>query len=593
MPSPADVRPTTGHRLLPLGPIAALAAFFWWPRAEHIPALGVAFLAASGGLFVWWAWLAARLRRKDFALVVEVTLPHVLQTLAYASILVYWSWYWQPIADAAPLIAAQIVFALAFDMLLSWSRRHPYSLGLEPFSLVFAINLFLRFVDDRFALQFALIAVGLLARELIRWQRDGQRVAIFSPASFSLAVASVVLLTTQTTSLTWGAPISTELFLPPQIYLFIFAVALPGAWLSGLTMVTLSAVVTTYAFSAAYLRLTGTYFFIDSHVPIAFFLAMHVLVGDASTLPRSTAGRVAFGVLYGLAAVGLYTLLSAMGAPTFYAKLLPVPLISLLVRLIDRWTLAAPIDPAETSPANSRGPMRRRLAYTALWIVVFGALSTIQAVGDAHPGHSLLFWKNACTSGHVRACRVELQILAADCGKGSPWACHESGVVMARQHLGSDTEIRRAFDTACAAGFDPGCRNRFQIQSGQIRSADPNAADYPILLATGKGVTRAGSDDEILSRGCESGWVEACGLRGLMLVASTEPGPGRRAEGIALLTRACDAGHAQSCSNLAFAYKRGDGVVPSLVKMRELLQRACELGMADACAWLAVESAEK
>lgn len=127
------------------------------------------------------------------------------------------------------------MFAYAFDLLLSWSRKHPFVLGLGPFPIIYSTNLFLRFRDDWFYLQFLMVAVGLLAKEFIRWNRDGRQVHIFNPSSLPLAVFSLGLI------------------LPPQIYLFIFLVALPGQFMFRVTTMTLPAVLTTYLCSQIYL----------------------------------------------------------------------------------------------------------------------------------------------------------------------------------------------------------------------------------------------------------------------------------------------------------------------------------------------------
>jgi hypothetical protein len=110
-------------------------------------------------------------------------------------------------------------------MLLTWSRRDTHLLTFGPFPIIFSINLFLRFRDDLFALQFVMVAIGFLAKEFIRWNKDGRRVHIFNPSSFPLAVVSTVLLLTNTTNLTWGEDIATQLFRPPHIYLFLFLVS--------------------------------------------------------------------------------------------------------------------------------------------------------------------------------------------------------------------------------------------------------------------------------------------------------------------------------------------------------------------------------
>ena len=107
-----------------------------------------------------------------------------------AAIFVYWGWYWPPVYESAYLIAAQLVFAYAFDMLLGWSRRDTYTLGLGPFPVIFSINLFLWFTPDWFWLQLLMVAAGFAAKELVRWRRDGRDVHIFNPSSFPLAVAS-------------------------------------------------------------------------------------------------------------------------------------------------------------------------------------------------------------------------------------------------------------------------------------------------------------------------------------------------------------------------------------------------------------------
>ena len=90
---------------------------------------------------------------------------------------------------------------------------------------------------------------------------------------------------------------------------------------------TMSAVVTTYLFGLGYFALTGVYYFYDAYVPIAVFLGIHFLFTDPSTAPRTERGRIMFGVLYGLGIVMLYGLLGDAGLPTFYDKLLLVPVL--------------------------------------------------------------------------------------------------------------------------------------------------------------------------------------------------------------------------------------------------------------------------
>src|SRR6185503_2637762 len=112
--------------------------------------------------------------------------------------------------------------------------------------------------------------------------------------------------------------------------------------------------------------------FYDSYIPIAVFLGMHLLFTDPSTSPRTELGRVIFGALYGLSTVALYALLGRAGLPTFYDKLLQVPVLNLSIKLIDR---------AARSPRLQRmdpgrlgrwlAPRQRHLAYMSVWALVF------------------------------------------------------------------------------------------------------------------------------------------------------------------------------------------------------------------------------
>ena len=175
-------------------------------------------------------------------------------------------------------------------MLLGWSRRDSYTLGFGLFPVVFSINLFLWFKPEWFYLQFVMVALGLAAKEFIRWNKDGRRVHIFNPSSFPLAVFSLVLLATGTSAITWGKEIASTQFYPPHMYLILFLIGLPGQLFFGVTSMTMSAVVSTYVFGRLYFAATGIYFFYDSYIPIAVFLGMHLLFNDPSTSPRTELG---------------------------------------------------------------------------------------------------------------------------------------------------------------------------------------------------------------------------------------------------------------------------------------------------------------
>ena len=464
-------------------------------------------LVAAAAIVSWNALVIFRRRsaKRILTIAVDLRAQHYLQACAQGSVLIYWGWHWRPVYDGMPLLAAQLLFAYAFDMLLAWSRRDVYALGFGPFPVIFSINLFLWFKPDWFSFQFLMIAVGFAAKELIRWRRDGRSVHIFNPSSFPLALASLALILAGASDITRGQDIAISQFYPPQMYLMLFLVALPGQFLFGVASMTLSAVLTTYLCSLAYFAATGTYLFYDSYVPIAVFLGMHLLFTDPSTSPRSELGRLIFGGLYGLSSVGLYLLLGAIGVPTFYDKLLQVPVLNLSVTLLDRLASSRflePLDPRRIGRALA--PRQRHLAYIAVWATVFVALSATQGLGDRHPGQWLPFWEQACQNGLPRACAYLANLQSIYCGAGSGWACNESGIT---------GEMRASFERGCRLGFVPACRNAGRVGGADpgFERAPPTLADYPILLRGSKGPITDRSPAALQARACGQGWTSACG----------------------------------------------------------------------------------
>lgn len=496
---------------LPLVFIVGLLAFCAVPHIRDNANLQRAFVGSALVLLAWLGALAVGTTRRHLTFDVQLRPQHYLQALAHSAIFIYWGFYWPPIVDAAPLLAAQIVFAYAVDILLAWSRRDVYALGFGPFPIIFSTNLFLRFHDDWFALQFAMIALGIVVKELVRWRRDGRLVHIFNPSSFPLAVASLLLIVSGTTSITWGEDIATQLFLPPHIFVFIFLVSLPAQVKFGISTMTLSAVLATYAFSFGYFSATGTYYFIDDNIPIAVFLGMNLLFTDPSTSPGTELGRIMFGTIYGSSVVFLYWLLGAMGVPTFYDKLLQVPLMNLSVRAIDavvRSSALARLDPARLGAAWPR--LRRHLAYTALWVITFGALTFTQGLGDLHPGHHVPFWIRACDDGLRNGCSTLEDIELHYCGIGSGWACNDLGVLMTEGRVKDKTHAGQAFARACGFGSQVGCANARRSPGVAPRRADPGSADLTLVLREGKGALPPMSDLQLRQRACAQGWSAFC-----------------------------------------------------------------------------------
>ncbi len=389
------------------------------------------------------------------------------------------------------------------------------------------MNLFLWFKPDWFYLQFAMVALGLAVKDTIHWSREGRRVHIFNPSSFPLAVFSLVLLATGSSGITWGRDIASTQFFPPQMYLALFLIGLPGQFFFGVTSMTMSAVITTWLFGRLYFAATGIYFFYDSYIPIAVFLGMHLLFNDPSTSPRTEIGRIVYGALYGLSTVGLYELLGSAGMPTFYDKLLQVPLLNLSVQLIDRaarsrWFRV--LDPAALG--RSMLPRQRNLVYMGIWAAVFAILSATQGVGDRHPGQWLPFWRQACDDGRAYACPYLADLQLNACNRGSGWACNEAGLLdIALSRSGED--LRRLdpagaaepLDRGCELGFAAACRNLGTLtKGGALVSDSPTLKDYPIILRGSKGDIRERTSSDLYALACREGWPGTCDHAGI-----TEP----------------------------------------------------------------------
>jgi hypothetical protein len=305
------------------------------------------------------------------------------------------------------------------------------------------------------------------------------------------------------------------------MYLVLFLFGMPGQFFFGVTLMTMSAVVTTYLFGLAYFATTGIYFFYDSYIPISVFLGMHLLFTDPATAPRTESGRIFFGILYGLSTVVLYQLLGSFGMPTFYDKLLQVPLLNLSVRAIDsvaRSDFFRRFDLANLG--RSLAPRMRHVAFISVWALIFVGMSGAQGVGDSHPGQWLPFWQEACDAGRPYACPYLADLQAGYCERGSSWACNEAG----RLHITlwqSGEDLRRTdalgaaklFVRGCDLGNSTACDNLNVMKTGDgmIEASLPGLTDYPVILRGSKGEIRGRDPSALYALACNQGWPDACG----------------------------------------------------------------------------------
>ncbi|MDA1091665.1 MAG: hypothetical protein O3A25_00120 [Acidobacteria bacterium] len=497
--------------MIPLALTAGMLGLSFVPRVREHSTLIWSFWLAVVVLLVWLGWLRHHLQdAPPRGFDVALRKQHWIQAILHTSVYVYWGTYWPPVVHHFWLLVGQLLFCYAFDMLLAWSRRARYTLGFGPFPILFSTNLFLWFRDDWFYLQFLMLGVGFLGKEFVRWNRDGRRVHIFNPSAFSLGLFSLVLIVTGTTNLTWGDEIATTLNLAPQPYLFLFVLGLVPMYFFSITLVSAFSAAALFGLSALYMQIVGVPFFIDSEIPIAVFLGLHLLVTDPSTSPRTAPGKLIFGLLYGVTVFGLYELLGQFQQPTFYDKLLCVPLLNLAVQRIDQLAKKLPQTFLVGRAEGIAIPRRANLVHMAIWVAFFLLMAARGGADGRHTGDSLPFWQEACANDLRKGCATLALYEVLYCGDGSGWSCNEMGVHYVEGAIvDPDPEVAGAlFAQACQQGFQPGCRNAAN-PAVPVRG-DPARGDLRLLLSEGGLRLTDWSDAQLHARACEHGWAFAC-----------------------------------------------------------------------------------
>lgn len=514
--APESSKRITGRSLLAV-PALFTTAFFllsFLPRVQGNQTLVWSFWAATAVLAIWLVLMYVRTsasgNKKSFVLTAPKP-QHYIQAMVHLSVYTYWGWHWPPVQEHALLLLAQLLFAYAFDILMAWTRRDNYLLGFGPFPIIFSTNLFMWFRDDWFYLQFLMIAVGFMGKEFVRWNRDGKSTHIFNPSAFTLGLFSLVLILTSSTDITWGPQIASTLSLAPGIYTYLFLGGLVVMYFFSITLIAASAAAVLFGLSALYYAVTGVPYFLDSEIPTAVFLGLHLLVTDPSTSPRTPLGKLLFGILYGLGVFALYSILSAFGAPTFYDKLLCVPLLNLSVQWIDRAVQRL----RDNKPLERIGlgviPSRRaNLAHMSVWIVFFATMTLIGKTDGRHVGDSVPFWAQACVEGRASACDRLLLIESNYCADNSGWACNEIGAHYIRGDVAEQDPERALgfFARACELRFQAGCLNLLEPERAMV--ADPRAFDLRLLLREGGQNLLEMPETDLYQRACEHGWAYAC-----------------------------------------------------------------------------------
>ena len=593
------------------------------------PRLAWTFFTITALLLVWQGALFFRAggKSRGFAWEYVPVRSHYVQASVQFAIYVYWGWYWRNVYTEFPLILAQVAFLYAFDGLLTWSRGQTWRLGFGPWPIIFSTNLFMWFRDDWFWLQFLMVATGVVGKQFIRWKRDGKITHIFNPSAFGLTIFSLGLIFTGTTNHTWGQEIATTQGLPPHIYLEMFLCGMVVQYFFYVTLLTFSAAGMVALLSLIYTHITGVYLFVDSNIPIAVFLGLHLLMTDPATTPRSSIGRVVFGSLYGVGVFFGFIILNAVHVPEFYDKLIVVPFLNLLTPLLDRLA-ALGLAGKYTRWEAKASPYKMNLAFMSCWTAVFFIMLTTGFVDAPHPGATIGFWKKAAEENRPHAVEnlrlllneFEQQNLddstkmVGSIGAGGSQSreqmlgalCDQVATIYAEGKLlpVDPAKAARYFERACDYGNLNGCADlallhytTTNMQSGPevVRALDrleKSCAESPngqvcFLVGesyeSGRGhpVNKAKAR-QFYEQGAALGDLTAC-KSAARLQLTGEGGPVDSAAAARLLQKAVDQQDGPSCLYLARMYHQGDGVPKDEQRATALLEQACKLGVQPAC----------
>jgi len=530
---------TGGARLVAFPALLAcmLFLFLLLPRVHANSRLIEAFLLAGGSLLVFAAIVTQRVKHSSRVLEISFAAvkAHYVQAAVQATIYLWWGWHWQDVRAQAPLIVAQLVYVYALDGLIAFLRGRPWRIGFGPLPVIFSTNLLLWFRDDWFAMQFVMITAGVLGKEFVLWRRDGRLTHIFNPSVFGQSLMAIGLIATgMTTMATRGEEIASSFERLPHILLLLFGLGLIVQYHFSVTLMTVAATAALCAVNLIYTQVTGVYFFTTMNIGATIFLGLHLLVTDPATSPRTNVGRVIFGALYGLGYCALFQLFHDIGVPLFWDKLLPVPILNLLVPAIDAVARAGFVGRVETRWSSALSPKRLNLVHMTAWVLLFSGLLVSQFVEGKHEGRTLTFWRKSYEEGRHRAGERLLEMTLHGARKGNGESLNMLGKLYLEGDLVPRDEAAAVhfFAESCRAGYLLGGENvlggfffgkKAESPEDVARAIDALepmcekiGASLPCLyvgMAYEFGEHRAQSDEralELFERGCQEGSLECC-----------------------------------------------------------------------------------
>jgi len=556
--------------------LGVLSGFLLIPQINTHSILVKSFIASILICTVWLLILFRTVRKNNRTLVLNY-LPkgnHWIQVIVQAIIIIAICLHWSTFIHQLPLIFAQIIFAYIVEFLAQYSIKDKVQLGFGPLPIVISINLFIWFKDEYFYLQFIMVALGILVKYLFTWHRWGRKRHIFNPSAVSLCAFSLILLFTGTTeSLTHASDVSQKLY-SDNAYLLLFLTGLVVQYFFSITLMTLFSGGVIFLLGFLYFKATGIYWFIDTNIPPAVFLGIHLLITDPKTSPKTRLGQSIFGALYGTSVFLFYGLLDNYGAPTFYDKILFVPILNLLAPAIDdlsTW-VHLKIEPL-IKPNEITKLFSKNLFHMASWGLLFGALLFSGYFSPHHPGRKLDLWTSACREHNQKACEVSIRLQIRECEKGRGEICNLLATKLLSNTFSNILtmglhEPEFYFHKSCSLGNDLGCLNLlnhyvFVRQLPQIKN---------LLGPALKSVTT----------NCKKGNANSCYVAGFAFYSGAGT-DALRQKALPLFEEGCVQGQFKACGQAGQMYIQGDGVEVNIAKAGFYFEKACIGGESAGC----------
>lgn len=284
------------------------------PLIVALALLGAWLLAVVIHLTARRRWSQVRLRFKA---------THLLPALLQVTIFAYWSSQVAEVSRQIPTILGQVALAYALDFLMGMTVRGSWDLTFGPLPIVLSTNLFVWFPPGFSYLAGAVIAIAIGSKWLVH--RAGRH--IFNPSALGIAVigAGCLLLGKAMPFLDIAHLISE----PPRMLALIVGLGCIAQARVPIVLITLSAALVLLGCKHA-----GLYHVVYPLWP-AILIALVLLATDPATIPQGGVAKLLYGMTFGVLVWAVSAALDWRGESDFFGKVLPLPLVNLLVPVFE------------------------------------------------------------------------------------------------------------------------------------------------------------------------------------------------------------------------------------------------------------------